>query len=126
MNDLFWAAVRLAIALPLVLLLAVVTVRWGVRRTWGAGRGRRIRVVEQVPLGRGTSLALVAVGRRYYLLVCGERGAEVVATFDALPEEAGTPEPAPVDAALARFVERWQRLRFRCAGREGHEGKYGG
>ncbi|MGQ9531338.1 MAG: flagellar biosynthetic protein FliO [Desulfotomaculales bacterium] len=126
MSDLFWAAVRLAVALPLVLLLAVVTVRWGVRRVWGAGGGRRIRVVEQVPLGRGTSLALVAVGRRYYLLVCGERGAEVVATLDTLPEEVGAPQPAPVDAALARFVERWQRFRSRCTGREGHEGKYGG
>ncbi|MBC7104954.1 MAG: flagellar biosynthetic protein FliO [Firmicutes bacterium] len=111
MSDLFWAALRLAVALPLVLLLAVVTVRWGVRRGWGAGAGRRIRVLEPVALGRGAWLALVAVGRRYYLLAVGERGARVLAAFDDLPEEAAVPGPAAADAVLGRLAGHWQRLR---------------
>lgn len=126
MSDLFWTVVRLAVALPLVVLLAVVTVRWGVRRTWGVGSGRRIRVIEQVPLGRLTSLALVAVGRRYYLLACQERGVTVVATFDTLPEAVACPEPAPFNAEMMGLINRWRKVRLRLTGREGHEGKYGG
>lgn len=116
MSDLVWAVVRLVIALPLVVLLAVATVRWGLRARYGVTGGRRIRVIEQVPVGRSTSLALVAVGQRYYLLACQERHVSVVATFDTLPEVLPWTEPVPFDSALARLQTWWRKAR------RGHEG----
>ncbi|MEW5762006.1 MAG: flagellar biosynthetic protein FliO [Bacillota bacterium] len=94
MND-FWAAfLRLLIALPLTLLLAYGALKFALPRRFPLASGRRMRLVEQLPLGPKAGLWLVQVGEKYYLLAQGEGGVAVVREYDALPEAiAATPAP---------------------------------
>jgi len=88
------AFLRLAVALPLVLLLCVVVLKYLVPRTLsGFAGGRRMRVVEQLSLGPKTGMSLVRVGGRYYLLAYHEGAVTVVKEMDELPEACGTETP---------------------------------
>ncbi|MDQ7792507.1 MAG: flagellar biosynthetic protein FliO [Clostridia bacterium] len=87
MSELFWAGLRLAVTLPLVLLLCYLVLRYALPKCMaGFGSGRRMRVVEQLPLGPKASLILVRVGSRYYLLVHQEGSVALVQEYDELPE----------------------------------------
>ncbi|MCL6611810.1 MAG: flagellar biosynthetic protein FliO [Peptococcaceae bacterium] len=84
--EILKAAVRIIIALPLVAALAYFLIRHGLaRRTFLPGGRRRMRLVEQIPLGPKTSLSLVEVGGRYILLAHSENGFCVVREMDELP-----------------------------------------
>ncbi|MBE3587824.1 MAG: flagellar biosynthetic protein FliO [Thermoanaerobacteraceae bacterium] len=131
MNDgeLFWAVIRLVIALPLVAFLAYLAVRYGLGRRLVQTRGRHMRVIEQVPLGLKATLTLVQVGRRYYLLAQQEGGVTLLQEFDHLPEviplPGETPEgglrPLPFQeelaAAMLRLKERFNRGKGEAPGR---------
>lgn len=101
-REMLAALLRLVVLLPLVCGLAYLAVRFG----FGArylpvhGRGRRMRLVEQVPLGPKYGLSLVQVGDRYLLLAHQEGGVTVVREMDELPaeipaESIGRPWPPP-------------------------------
>ncbi|MBE3572676.1 MAG: flagellar biosynthetic protein FliO [Moorella humiferrea] len=79
-RDFVLALLRLAVFLPLVLALAYVTVRLGAGRVGSriAGPGR-LEVVERLPLGSKSGLAVVRCGERYFLIGLGE-GAPVFLT----------------------------------------------
>lgn len=87
MNDLMLtAAVRLLIVLPLVTALAYFLIKYGLtRKPYIYGGKRRMRVVEQLPLGPKTFLTLTEVGGSYYLLAQHEHGVTVVKEMDGLP-----------------------------------------
>lgn len=88
------AFLRLAVALPLVLLLCVVLLKYLVPRMLsGMAGARRMRVVEQLSLGPKTGMSLVRVGGRYYLLAYHEGAVTVVKEMDELPEVCGTETP---------------------------------
>lgn len=88
------AFLRLAVALPLVLLLCVVLLKHMVPRMLsGMGGARRMRVVEQLSLGPKAGMSLVRVGGRYYLLAYHEGAVTVVKEMDELPEVCGTETP---------------------------------
>lgn len=88
MDATFWGALaRLVIALPLTLLLVYVVLRYGLpRRFTGAGGARRMRLVEQLPLGPKAWLSLVRVGEKYYLLAHQEGAATLLEVYDSLPD----------------------------------------
>jgi flagellar protein FliO/FliZ len=107
------ALLRLLVALPLVLFLCFVVLKYLVPRTLsGFAEGRRMRVVEQLTLGPKTGMSLVQVGGRYYLLAYHEGAVTVVKEMDGLPktlenEPAGFKSPAgPVGAVVARLWPR--------------------
>lgn len=88
-KDILFAFIRTIIALPLVLALAYVVIKYGLARRGlvkGEQGGRRMRVVEQMPLGPKGLLSLVEVGGRYYLLAHAETGVTVIKEYDTLPE----------------------------------------
>jgi flagellar protein FliO/FliZ len=88
------AFLRLAVALPLVLLLCVVLLKYLVPRMLsGMAGARRMRVVEQLSLGPKTGMSLVRVGGRYYLLAYHEGAVTVVKEMDELPEVFQTETP---------------------------------
>src|SRR5690554_3183987 len=87
MSDLFWAGVRLVVALPLVLLLCYLILRYALPKCMaGFGGGRRMRVVEQLQLGPKAALTLVRVGSRYYLLAHQDGSVALVKEYDEPPE----------------------------------------
>ena len=128
-GELFWAVVRLAVTLPLVAFLAYLAVRYGLGRRLAQARGRRMRVIEQVPLGLKATLTLVQVGRHYYLLAQQEGGVTLLQEFDQLPEAIPFPGEAPegglrplpfreeLAAAMLRLKERFNRGKGEVPGR---------
>lgn len=88
------AAVRIIVMLPLVAALAYFLIKYGLaRRTFIPGNKRRMRLVEQVPIGPKASLSLVEVGGRYILLAHSENGFCVVREMDELPEPVVMDDP---------------------------------
>lgn len=118
MNGELWGAfLRLLIALPLTLLLAYGALRFALPRRFPLATGRRMRLVEQLPLGPKAGLWLVQVGDRYYLVAHQEGAVTVVREYEelppALPEAAG-----PAAPALARWRDVFTRRQ--AAGRLAH------
>ncbi|MBM7854220.1 flagellar protein FliO/FliZ [Desulfohalotomaculum tongense] len=88
-KEVLYAFVRTLLALPLVLVLAYLLIKYGIARrgtVYTGGHRRRMRVVEQMPLGAKGWLSLVEVGGRYYLLAHSENGFTLVKEYDSLPE----------------------------------------
>lgn len=116
----FGALLQLVVFLPLVCLLAYAVVRYGIGRRFSFLIGRRMRVVEQLPLGPKSFLTLVQVGECYYLLAHQDAAVTVVEKFDRLPEELPAPAAyagrgsslpaAGFDELLKRFKD-WQDRR---------------
>lgn len=85
--EIFKAALRMVISLPLVAALAYFAIKYGLgRRATGTFGQRRMRLLEQAPLGPKVSLSLVQVGKRFYLLAHQDGAVAVVKEMDTLPE----------------------------------------
>jgi flagellar protein FliO/FliZ len=86
-GDLIWAVVRLLVALPLVLGMIYLVLKYGFARRYGMTAGNhRMKLVEQLPLGPKTILSLVALGGRYYLLAHQDNSISLVKDLGELPE----------------------------------------
>jgi len=77
-GDIYGALVRLIIFLPLVVLLAYLTIKFGLGKRILYGSPGSLRVVERLPLGARTCLYVVAVDNRYYLLGAGDGGVSLI------------------------------------------------
>jgi len=85
-GDLIWAMVRLLVALPLVLGMTYLVLKYGLARRYTvAPGGRRMRLIEQLPLGPKTVLSLVALGERYFLLAHQDNSIHLIKELDELP-----------------------------------------
>lgn len=109
-GDLIWAVVRLLVALPLVLGLAYLVLKYGLARRYVITSGyRRMKLVEQLPLGPKTTLSLVGLGGRYYLLAHQDNSISLVKELNELPE----PEESKVGNIVEltpRTIEEFDRL----------------
>lgn len=84
-DDTLWLFLRLVIALPVVLLMAHLTIRYVLGRKTFLPGVRRMRLVESLPFGIKGSLALVEMGGRYYFLACQEGAVALIKEMDELP-----------------------------------------
>lgn len=88
--DLIGSLVRLVLALPVVLGLAYLVLKYGLGRRYAVVSGsRRMKLVEQLPLGPKATLSLVSLGGRYYLLAHQENSISLIKELGHLPEPAG-------------------------------------
>ncbi|OAT79926.1 flagellar biosynthetic protein FliO [Desulfotomaculum copahuensis] len=106
------SVIQLLVYLILICLLAYLVVRYGLGRRFAFLSGRRMRVVEQLPLGPKAALTLVQVGHRYYLLAHQDGAVVVVREFEQLPEELPVPAgyagqwSSPAADRLADWLEQ--------------------
>ena len=86
-GELVWAILRLFVALPIVLILAYLLIKYGLSRRYAVlgGNKNKMRLVEQLPLGTKTVLSLVELGDRYYLLAHQDNAIQFIKDFDKLP-----------------------------------------
>ena len=109
-GDLIWAVVRLLVALPLVLGLACLVLKYGLARRYVVTPGnRRMKLVEQLPLGPKTTLSLVALGGRYYLLAHQDSSISLVKDLGELPDHEELKAGGIVDLT-PRTIEEYDRL----------------
>lgn len=83
------ALLQTLLALLAVCILAWVVLRWASRKGLGIGRGKRIRVLEKMPLDARRALHLVEVGGRVLLVGTGDAAAPTLLTEidpQSLPE----------------------------------------
>lgn len=93
-NETIWLFIRVVVGLPLVLVLAYFTIKYGLARNRGFAPGpRHMRVIEHLPLCTKGGLALVELGGRYYLVAFQENNISLLKELDSLPE----PKDNPVD-----------------------------
>jgi flagellar biogenesis protein FliO len=86
-SDLVWAMVRMLVTLPLVLGLVYLVLKYGLARRYVTASGyRRMKLVEQLPLGPKSTLSLVTLGGVYYLLAHQENSISLVKELGELPE----------------------------------------
>ncbi|MCG0237983.1 MAG: flagellar biosynthetic protein FliO [Firmicutes bacterium] len=118
-------------ALYLLLFGLVVSLAYLVPRLLGQGfggvaRGRRIRVVEVLPVGRDRALILVEVAGQYLLIGSGPQGLTCLATFadpDAiarLEAEPGPGSPGPGPGGRSPGTDPFRRVLERFF-QKGHE-----
>lgn len=87
-GDLLWAVVRFAIALPLVLFLAYLVVKYGLARRYTVTSGKsKMKLVEQLPLSSKAFLSLVKLGDKYYVLAHQDNGIQLLKELDELPSQ---------------------------------------
>ena len=98
-NELIWAAVRVFVALPIVLILAYLLIKFGLSRRYSltGGTGNRMKLVEQLSLGPKATLSLVEMGGKYYLLAHQDNTMQLIKELDLLP--------APEKAAAGDVTE---------------------
>lgn len=72
------ALLQTLLALAAVCVLAWIVLRWTARRGFGLGSGKRVRVLERVPLDGRRALYLVEIGDRVLLIGAGETSAPAV------------------------------------------------
>lgn len=86
-GELIWAVVRLLVALPLILGMAYLVLKYGLGRRYLVTTGnRRMKLVEQLPIGPKTTLSLVALGGKFYLLAHQDNAISLVKELDELQE----------------------------------------
>ena len=90
------ALLQTLLALAAVCILAWIVLRWTARRGLGLGAGKRVKVLERVPLDGRRALYLVEVGERVLLIGAGDTTAPAVLAelkadeLPELPEQAGS------------------------------------
>ncbi|GAB6180198.1 hypothetical protein JCM14036_15170 [Desulfotomaculum defluvii] len=90
-NETIWLFIKVMTLLPLILVLAYLSIKYGLARTRGFAMGTRyMRRVDHLPLGPKAGLALVEVGGRYYLVAFQENHISLIKEFDSLPEPLST------------------------------------
>lgn len=107
----FWDVMSLLgslLMIVLVLALTWIATRWYARRVNKNGGGSHIRIVDKTAMGAGTSLAVVQVGEKYYLLGVGDKNVNLLSEledFDPVTEE--TPvQQAPFAQLLRQVMDR--------------------
>ncbi|SHF37077.1 flagellar biosynthetic protein FliO [Desulforamulus putei] len=95
-SETLWLFIKLITLLPLVLVLAYFTIKYGLARSRGFTAGaRHMRIVEHLPLGSKGGLTLVELGGRYYLVAFQENSISLLKEFDSLPEPVSGPGAGP-------------------------------
>lgn len=101
-NELIWAAVRVFVALPIVLILAYLLIKYGLSRRYSFISGsNRMKLVEQLSLSPKATLSLVELGDKHYLLAHQDNTVQLIKELDRLP----APEKA-VSGNITELIPR--------------------
>lgn len=95
------AIIRLVIILPLILLLAYVSIKYGFfnqRRFLSSGN---LKILDRAALGPRAGICVVQVDERYFLLGYGDQQVSLLQELDGYP--------GPTEDAFA-FKQPWQDL----------------
>ncbi len=111
-KELVMALVRILVLLPLICLLAYLSIRYGLGRNRNLalyGAGKRMRVIEQVSLGPKSGLSLVQVGNNYLLFAHQDSCIVLVKEMDQLPKEIETPSRQDIQGLSSLYKNIFTR-----------------
>ncbi len=108
MNDvsLITSWLRLIVAFPLVIGLAVLTIRLGGRLQSGMQRTPNMEVVDRLGLGKHFSLMIVRVGEEFHLMSTTEQEIRLLKVLDFEPMREETVGTADFRAILTENMRK--------------------
>lgn len=75
-------ALKFLVLLPLILLLIYITFKYGSRYMGRINNGRIIKVLERVPMGQNSYLAVISIAGKHYVISGGEKGNQILLELD--------------------------------------------
>ncbi|NLO89015.1 MAG: flagellar biosynthetic protein FliO [Clostridia bacterium] len=85
--NLIFALLRIFILLPIVLFFIYIFIRYGLGRIVNPmGQGYAMSVVDRLPVGPKSSLLVVRVAGKYYLIAQNEGSTTLLKELDSYPE----------------------------------------
>ncbi|MFZ5814006.1 MAG: FliO/MopB family protein [Bacillota bacterium] len=110
-----------------VIALAMYATRWLSRWQFLQGKGRRLRVVEGMAVGKDRQLLLVQVGKEVLLLGSSEGGVSLVHKVEdpeliqscleqPVPDQPATPSFASMESSIRAHLDRMRGLMTRNRG----------
>ncbi|WP_227767225.1 flagellar biosynthetic protein FliO [Zhaonella formicivorans] len=108
MDDLFGAVLRLMIFLPLVVVLAYLSIKYGLGKAQHFRVAAHLQVVDRLILGPKAGLYVVKVVDRYYVLAVNEHRTTLLKELADYPVTSNCPEQG-LNAApfLSEWVDCW-------------------
>lgn len=82
--EFFGSLAKIIVFLPIVILLAYLSIRVGGGKMLKMGQGKIIRVIEKVPLNNKTALSVVVINNKPYVVSSSE---DEVKILMPLPED---------------------------------------
>ena len=77
-GSIFLSIVKLFVALPVVLILAYISLKLGNNYMLKASMGRNMKIVERISLSNKSSLNIIKVGEKYYLIGASENNTQIL------------------------------------------------
>lgn len=81
-EELFFSTLKLLVALPIVILLAYISLRLTNKYLYRQNQGKNIQVLERVPIHNKSSLCVVKVFEDYMIIGVGEDNFQVIKTLN--------------------------------------------
>lgn len=77
-SELLWSWLKIIAALPIVLLLAYISLRLSRSYMSNFNKGIFMNVVETIPVYHKSAISIVQIGTKYYVLGVSEQGMQVI------------------------------------------------
>lgn len=81
-SNFIFEFLKMLLLLPLILLLAYCSLKYGGKYMSNLSSGKIIKVHERVPLGQNSFLSVVTIGGKPYVITNGEKGAQILLELD--------------------------------------------
>lgn len=81
-GELLISALKLLLALPAVILLAYISLKFTNTYLSGQNQNKNIQVIEKVPIQNKSSLCLVKIGENYMVIGISENNFQVLKTLE--------------------------------------------
>ena len=80
-SDMLWSVLKLIIALPVVILLAYISLRLTNQYLKKYNQGKNIQVLERTPIHNKASICLVRIGEEFMVVGINENAFQVIKTL---------------------------------------------
>lgn len=102
---------KLLFALPVVILLAYISLRLTNQYLSKQGRGKNIQILERVPLNNKSALCVVKAGQDYLVLGISENNIQVIKKLEAeeVIEHAGLNQDINFKEALSMNLKKLKK-----------------
>jgi flagellar protein FliO/FliZ len=81
-TDMLWSTLKLILALPVVILLAYISLRLTNQYLTKHNQGKNIQVLERTPINNKASICVVRIGEEFMVMGISENSFEVIKTLD--------------------------------------------
>ena len=116
--DFITAVLRLAIFLPLVILLAYVSLKYGLGKVQKNSASSHMQVVDRVSLGPKAGLLVVKVAEEYFLLAVSEQQIQIIKELPGYPP---VESPSYAMTGLDKVVSQWRASLTSKNGKRGNK-----